>query len=333
MSVRSTAVLQCQDLRLRYGSVVALDGLSLDVEPGRMTGFVGPNGAGKTSTMRIILGVLGPDAGSVTWNGSLLGADARSRFGYMPEERGLYPKMRVSDQLVYLARLHGLDGTQARRATADLLDRLGLVDRARDELESLSLGNQQRVQLAAALVHHPDLLVLDEPFSGLDPIGVDVLAGVLREEVDRGVPVLFSSHQLELVERLCDTVAIVKDGRIVAAGGVEELRRQNRRRMVRVEVEGGADAGWLAGVAGAELVPRAGDGERGLLVALADDADAQLVLDRARAVGPVTHFSFVLPTLSELFREVVADAPEGDGSTPADARPPAGVDAREETRA
>ncbi|HST41221.1 MAG TPA: ATP-binding cassette domain-containing protein [Conexibacter sp.] len=313
MSVGSAAVLQCRDLHLSYGSTVALDGLSLEVEPGRMTGFVGPNGAGKTSTMRIILGVLGPDSGEVTWNGRPLGAGTRSRFGYMPEERGLYPKMRIADQLVYLARLHGLDGQQARRATDDLLERLGLVDRATDELESLSLGNQQRVQLAAALVHRPDFLVLDEPFSGLDPIGVDVLAGVLRDEVERGAPVLFSSHQLELVERLCDTVAIVKAGRIVAAGEVEALRRQNRRRMVRVAIDGRDDANWLDGLPGAEAVARV-DHEPGQLVALADDADAQLVLDRARAAGPVTHFSEVLPTLAQLFREVVAEtSDDGDG--------------------
>ncbi len=297
------AVLQCRDLRLRYGDVVALDGLSLDVEPGRMTGFVGPNGAGKTSTMRIVLGVLGPDSGTVTWQDRPLDAAARRSFGYMPEERGLYPKMRVGDQLVYLARLHGLDGPAATRAADDLLDRLGLTDRARDELEALSLGNQQRVQLAAALVHRPDLLVLDEPFSGLDPIGVDVLAGVLREEVERGVPVLFSSHQLELVERLCDSVAIVKSGRIVAAGAVEALRRRDRRPLFRVEVDARDDA-WLDEVPGATVIGPAHDG--GLLVELADGADPQRLLDRARAAGPVTHFSSVLPSLTELFREVVA---------------------------
>jgi len=310
MSVGSAAVLQCRDLHLRYGRTVALDGLSLDVEPGVMTGFVGPNGAGKTSTMRIVLGVLGPDSGTVTWNGAPVDAAARRRFGYMPEERGLYPKMRVADQLVHLARLHGLDGTEAQRATDDLLDRLGIADRARDAVESLSLGNQQRVQLAAALVHRPELLVLDEPFSGLDPIGVDVLAGVLRDEVERGVPVLFSSHQLELVERLCDRVSIVKAGRVVAAGGVDELRERDRQRIVRVEIDGVGGTAWLDGLPGAEPLPdRAGDGERsrGLLVALADDADPQQVLDRARAAGPVTHFSVVLPTLAELFREVVAD--------------------------
>jgi ABC-2 type transport system ATP-binding protein len=320
MSLASAAVLQCRDLHLRYGRVVALDGLSLDVEPGRMTGFVGPNGAGKTSTMRIVLGVLGADRGTVSWNGAPVDADARRRFGYMPEERGLYPKMRVGDQLVYLARLHGLDGVEAQRAADDLLDRLGVADRARDTLESLSLGNQQRVQLAAALVHGPDLLVLDEPFSGLDPIGVDVLAGVLQQEVARGVPVLFSSHQLELVERLCDRVSIVKDGRIVAAGDVEELRRRHQRRAVRVEIEGVSGADWLAGLPGAEALPASGPG-RGLLVRLADGADPQQVLDRARAAGPVTHFSVVLPTLSELFREVVGDEEPGAAGSGAEAAP------------
>ncbi|HEV7773986.1 MAG TPA: ATP-binding cassette domain-containing protein [Conexibacter sp.] len=300
-------MLRCRDLHLRYGSVVALDGLSLDVEPGRMTGFVGPNGAGKTSTMRIVLGVLGADAGEVTWNDAPLDPAARRRFGYMPEERGLYPKMRVRDQLVYLARLHGLSAAAAQSGSDELLERLGLTDRARDELETLSLGNQQRAQLAAALVHRPELLVLDEPFSGLDPIGVDVLSGVLRAEVARGVPVLFSSHQLELVERLCDAVAIVKDGRIVAAGDVEELRRRGRERTLRVTVETGDGGGWLDGVIGARTVD--GDGNGSVLVALDEHADAQAVLDRARAAGPVTHFSEVLPTLSELFREVVQPEP------------------------
>jgi ABC-2 type transport system ATP-binding protein len=296
-------VLTCRDLRLSYDTVVALDGLSLDVAPGRMTGFVGPNGAGKTSTMRIVLGVLGADSGEVAWNGAPIDADVRRRFGYMPEERGLYPKMRVRDQLVFFARLHGLEAAAAGSASDELLERLSLTDRAGDAVETLSLGNQQRVQLAAALVHRPDLLVLDEPFSGLDPIGVDVLSQVLREEVARGVPVLFSSHQLELVERLCDDVAIVKDGRIVAAGDVEQLRRRGRRRMLRVAVEGADGTGWLDGVAGAELA----GGENGsVTIALADDADPQVVLDRARAAGEVTHFSYVLPTLSELFREVVA---------------------------
>jgi len=199
-----------------------------------MFGFVGPNGAGKTTAMRIILGVLSADAGEVRWHGRPVDAAVRRRFGYMPEERGLYPKMRVRAQLVYLAALHGV--TDPLAAADRWIERLGVAGRADDRIEALSLGNQQRVQLAAALVHEPELLVLDEPFSGLDPVGVDVLSGVLAEYAATGVPVVFSSHQLELVERLCEAVAIIKDGRLVASGAVDELRGPGRR-VVREVVE------------------------------------------------------------------------------------------------
>jgi ABC-2 type transport system ATP-binding protein len=223
----------------------------------------------------------------------------------MPEERGLYPKMRVGDQLAYLAQLHGLAAEAARAAAAEWIDRLGLGDRAGDRVEKLSLGNQQRVQLAAALVHAPDVLVLDEPFSGLDPVGVDVMSRVLAEQAARGVPVLFSSHQLELVERLCGAVAIVKDGRLVASGGVEELRERGARarRLVRVELAGAPAADWAAAVPGARVVrPLA----RGALLELDADADGDAVLDAARRAGSVTHFSLERPSLAELFREAVA---------------------------
>src|SRR4051794_14833138 len=190
-----------------------------------MFGFVGPNGAGNTTTMRIVMGVLEPDAGEVRWRGEPLSFGVRSRFGYMPEERGLYPKMRVRAQLAYLASLHGAAPDAADR----WIERLGLSERAGDRVEELSLGNQQRVQLAAALVHEPEVLVLDEPFSGLDPVGVDVLSGVLNDYAATGVPVIFSSHQLELVERLCEAVAIIKDGRVVASGTVDELRGPGRK--------------------------------------------------------------------------------------------------------
>jgi ABC-2 type transport system ATP-binding protein len=199
-----------------------------------MFGFVGPNGAGKTTTMRIILGVLAADAGAVRWREQPVTAQTRRRFGYMPEERGLYPKMRVRPQLTYLAALHGVAAPEA--AADRWIERLGIAERADDRVEALSLGNQQRVQLAAALVHEPELLVLDEPFSGLDPVGVDVLSGVLAEYAATGVPVVFSSHQLELVERLCEAVAIIKDGRLVASGTVEELRGPGRT-VVREVVE------------------------------------------------------------------------------------------------
>ena len=296
-------MLELADLARRYGDVIALDGLSFTVEPGHLFGFVGPNGAGKTTTMRIILGVLEPDSGTVRWRGQPVELATRARFGYMPEERGLYPKMRVRDQLAYFASLHGLTRADALAATDGWLERLGIADRAGDRVENLSLGNQQRVQLGAALVHDPELLVLDEPFSGLDPVGVDVLSGVLRELADGGVPVLFSSHQLELVERLCESVAIVKDGRLVASGKVDDLRSAGAAALtVRVAVAGREEE-WLAAVPGAEVVDRGPDG---VLVALQDGAGPEAVLDAARATGTVTHFAVERPTLSELFRKAVA---------------------------
>ena len=254
--------------------------------------------------MRIVLGVLEPDAGEVRWRGRPCDAAARARFGYMPEERGLYPKMRVADQLVHFARLHGLDRTAARAAAPRWLERLGLEEVGGRRLETLSLGNQQRAQLAVALVHDPELLVLDEPFSGLDPVGVDVLSEVLRERARSGVPVVFSSHQLELVERLCDAVAIVRAGRVVASGRVAELRAQRGGRRWRVELASdGADPGWATAVPGASVVASE---DHAVVVELADGGDEQQLLDAARRAGRVRRFAPEEPTLAQLFREAVA---------------------------
>jgi len=290
-----------------FGGHVALDGVSFTVRPGRTTGFVGANGAGKTTAMRIVLGVLAPDAGRVELGGEPLTLPVRARFGYMPEERGLYPKMKVADQLIYLGRVHGLDLATARRNTEALLAELGLADRADDVLHTLSLGNQQRVQVAAALVHDPILLVLDEPFSGLDPIAVDAMGALLRERAAAGVPVLFSSHQLELVERVCDDVVIIDHGRVVAAGEAQELRaaRAGRRYRVRVARDGGAplDAAALAAaVPGATVV----DGGNGAAVIdLGTDGDEQALVAAALAQGALRELTPVVPTLAEIFREVV----------------------------
>jgi ABC-2 type transport system ATP-binding protein len=294
-------VLELRELTRRYGDTVALDGLSLRVPEGEVVGFVGPNGAGKTTAMRIALGVLAADSGDVLWRGTPATREVQRRFGYMPEERGLYPKMQVDRQLRYFAMLHGRSEAEAARATDGWIERLGLAERAQHRVEELSLGNQQRVQLAAALVHDAQALILDEPFSGLDPIGTDVMSEVLHERAGTGVAVIFSSHQLELVERLCDSVAIVSRGRIVAAGRVDELRAERSERRFRVDLEGAGD-GWLDGVAGAEVVGANGDG---VLVALHDGIDDQLVLDAARRAGRVLRFAPARPTLAELFREVV----------------------------
>jgi ABC-2 type transport system ATP-binding protein len=310
-------LLELNDLARSYGDKVALDGLSFSVAPGQLFGFIGANGAGKTTAMRIVLGVLEPDRGEVRWRGTAVDASIRRRFGYMPEERGLYPKMRVREQLEYFARLHGVGGPEATRATSTWLERLGIADRAEDRVEELSLGNQQRVQLGAALVHDPELLVLDEPFSGLDPVGVDVLSGVLRELAASGVPVVFSSHQLELVERLCEAVAIIKAGRLVASGGVEELRDRGMggARHLRVAVAGAA-TDWTARLGNRATVTESG--RDSLLLALGEDLGPDEVLDAARDAGSVTHFAFERPTLTQLFRAAVQDEPAA-----ADARPAA----------
>src|SRR5690349_15742271 len=227
-------MLTVDGLQKRFGDVVALDDLSFTVDDGHLVGFIGPNGAGKTTTMRSILGLLRVDAGQVGWNGRPVDADARAGFGYMPEERGLYPRMRVLDQIVYFARLAGMGKGDADRSARTWLERLDLLDRAGDEVSALSHGNQQRVQLAVALVHDPRLLVLDEPFSGLDPIAAETMRALLAERASAGAAVLFSSHQLEMVEDLCRRVVIVDGGRVVAAGSVDELRSAQPTRVLEV---------------------------------------------------------------------------------------------------
>ena len=295
-------MLELIGLSRRFGGVVALDDVSFVVPEGELVGFVGRNGSGKTTTMRITLGVLDAHAGEVRWQGRPADARARRRFGYMPEERGLYPRMRVHEQLVYLARLHGVDRREAGRRAIELFETLEVDAKPTDRVESLSLGNQQRVQLAAALVHEPVLLVLDEPFSGLDPTGVDVLAGVLtRQARERGVPVVFSSHQLELVERLCDRVVLIERGHVPAQGRIDELRASRMRNLLRIEVTA-SDERWFDVLPGVRLERSLA---RGVVLELTDGADPQRVLDLARQQGEVLHFSRVQPTLSELFREVV----------------------------
>ncbi len=305
MEDRSTGRLEFDGIHKRYGDLVALDDMSFDIRSGEVFGFVGSNGAGKTTAMRIALGVLMADRGEVRWDGRAITFETRRRIGYMPEERGLYPKMRVGEQLVYLARLHGLSQQTAWARTREWTERLGVASRLDDEVQKLSLGNQQRVQLASALVHDPAVLVLDEPFSGLDPVAVEVMSEVLRDKAGRGVPVLFSSHQLDLVERTCDRVGIIQNGRMVAVGTVDELRGQGPEQLV-VQV-GAADSAWAGDLPGAELL-RA-DGDR-LLLRLDPGCDDQQVLHAALAAGPVREFARSRPPLTELYRHVVSATAE-----------------------
>ncbi|PJJ65410.1 ABC transporter ATP-binding protein [Compostimonas suwonensis] len=293
-------MLDVQGISKSYGGRRVLDEVSFTVKPGRMTGFVGANGAGKTTSMRIILGVLAADEGRVLLDDHPIVPDDRRRFGYMPEERGLYPKMRVAEQIVYLARLHGMSTIAAKENTHRLLDRLGLGERADDMVESLSLGNQQRAQIAAALVHEPEVLVLDEPFSGLDPMAVEVVLTVLKDHAASGAPVLFSSHQLDIVERLCDDLVIISGGQIRASGSREALRAEHSPR--RFEILLSADAGWVRQQPGVTVIDLDGD----YAVFEADELSAQAVLQQAVGRGDVVSFGRQHISLAQIFKEVVA---------------------------
>ncbi len=296
------AVLELVELSKRFVGVQALDRCSLAVSPGTLLGFLGPNGAGKTTAMRSVFGLVRLDHGEVRWAGRPVAVEDRLRFGYLPEQRGLYPRMRIRDQITYFGETHGMSRPAAAERADRWLAAFGLANRAGDRLEQLSHGNQQRVQLAAALVHDPDLLVLDEPFAGLDPVAVDRLGAVLREQAEAGKAVLFSSHQLDLVEHLCEEVVTIDHGRVVMSGRLADLKRAFPYRRVEIEVRHG-DGAWLPQVSG--IVEQAIDGERVSLI-VDRDVDLGALLAAAEAAGPVTHFAFEPPSLSDLFRRAVA---------------------------
>ncbi len=220
-------ILSVREVRKTFGSLKAVDGVSFDVAPGEILGFLGPNGAGKTTTLRMILEITRPDAGVVAWHGG--GALDRRRVGYLPEERGLFEDATVAGMLAYLGTLRGMDQRSAHEAAAHWLERIGLADRAKHKVGTLSKGNQQKVQFAGAIVHRPALAVLDEPFSGLDPINQELIITLIRELRDEGTAVLLSAHQLNLAERLCDRFYLIARGRGVLNGTLEAIRREVAR--------------------------------------------------------------------------------------------------------
>jgi ABC-2 type transport system ATP-binding protein len=270
-------------LVVEFGELRALDGVTFTVAPGQLVGFLGPNGAGKTTAMRAILGLVRPQAGTVSWNGARIDEGTRRRIGYMPEERGLYPRMKVHEQVSYFGRLAGLPTATARDAAAQWLERLGLAERFDELVQNLSHGNQQRVQLAVALVHDPQLLVLDEPFSGLDPVAVRTMVDVIAERSADGASVLFSSHQLDLVEDLCEDVVIVDHGRVVLAGTVTQLRDRSPTRELVIT--------WSDGTTERKVVDRS--------------VDLTEVLADAQQRGSVTAFTFEPPRLDDIFLAAV----------------------------
>jgi ABC-2 type transport system ATP-binding protein len=293
-------MLQVSNLRRRFGDRVALDDVSLSVGSGEIVGLVGRNGAGKTTLMRLVMGIIEPDRGSIDWNDHVVGEADRLRFGYMPEERGLYPQMRLLEQVGYFARLHGLEATAATAAARGWLDRLGLGERTEERLIALSHGNQQRVQLAVALVHDPGLLILDEPFAGLDPEAVESLSETLLGQAEAGKAILFSSHQLELVERVCRRIVVLDAGRVLAAGTLAELR-QRLPAQLRLKVNAPPD--WIRRLTGVQAV---GEDERGVLLAIEPGADTQAILEAALAAGPVEQFGFESSGLIDLYRHLVS---------------------------
>lgn len=301
-------MLELHDIRRSFSGRQVLHGISFQAQRGQLTGFVGGNGAGKTTTMRIILGVLALDSGSIELDGAPLTSTSRSRFGYMPAERGLYPKMKIAEQIAYLTRLHGFSKPEANTRAEQLLTDLGLEERLKDPLETLSTGNQQRVQIAAALAHDPDVLILDEPFSGLDPMAVDQILTVLTERARDGAIVLFSSHQLDVVERLSKDLVIIGDGKILDSGDRDDLRR--RHGTLRYELTSEADLTWARTQEGIDV----DEAEPRRILFRAEETKAQALLTEAVRRGPVTSFTPVLPTLSEIFREFTADKSEQESA-------------------
>ena len=318
-------MLRIDALNKSFGSLKALDNLNFHVNPGEIFGFVGSNGAGKTTAMRIMLGVMSADSGTVTWNGTPLNFETRREIGYMPSERGLYPRMPVGKQLEYLARLHGLDKKSAHDRMEYWTERLGLGWRREDNVQKLSLGNQQRVQLAAALVHDPKMLVLDEPFSGLDPTAVDVMSKVLREAANTGAPVVFSSHQLELVEKLSDRVGIISQGHMVAEGTVDELRSTEHQQFaiaVGSDPQSVQQALLPLGITlaadpleGTAEAPRR-EGVTRLVFTQPVGISDQDILRAAVTAGAVHEFAPRRPHLSELFNNVVVTTGSSGGICP-----------------
>jgi ABC-2 type transport system ATP-binding protein len=296
-------VLLVDGLTKRFGTLLALDDVGFQVEPGEVVGFLGPNGAGKTTTMRAIMRLVALDAGQVTWNGDPVDEEIRQRFGYMPAERGMYPRMKVREHLVYYGRLSGRRTADVERVVDGWLERLGLDGRADDTVQSLSSGNQQRVQLALALIDEPDLLVLDEPFSGLDPVAAAMLGDVVREQVDRGAALLLSSHQLDLVADVCTAVVIVDRGRVVLRGDVAELRAASEVR--HVDVEHASPTSWDPRVDGAVGPPTSSDDGRRHRLTIGRTVDADAVVADARRLGDLVSYSVAPPGLTEVFMEVV----------------------------
>jgi ABC-2 type transport system ATP-binding protein len=309
------SAIRLSSVQKSFGSTVAVRELDLDVPRGSIYGLLGPNGAGKTTTIRMILDILGPDAGEVEVFGRRVDDEARSRVGYLPEERGLYQKMPVREHIVFLAELKGMDRARAQDEATRWLEELELADRADDRVDSLSKGMQQKVQFVATIIHEPDLLILDEPFSGLDPINVHVLRRIVLERNRAGATILFSTHMIEDAESLCDRVCMIAGARKVLDGRVSDVKEEAGEQQVVLEV--GGDGAFLDRTAGVVAVSRRDDCVE---ARLSGDVDAGAVLRAALDAGAeIRRFERVRPSLRQIFlhkarTKGIEGAARGDGA-------------------
>ncbi len=300
-----------------FGRTRALDGLTMEAPKGQVFGFLGANGAGKTTTMRIVLGVLRADEGTIRWNGEAHDQLPRRTWGYLPEERGLYPRMRILEQLVYFAGLYGVPRDIATRTARDWLARFRIPEYADRRAEELSKGNQQKIQFLAAILHDPQVLLMDEPFTGLDPVNVALLREAFLELRDRGKTLIFSTHQMEVVEAMCESVAIVDRGKVVVGGTLQEVRRAAGRRMVRLSIEGDHRMPWLTDVPGARVL-RPGIDRTEIELEPGTEPEAVLAAAIARELR-VTHFEIADASLEQVFIDFVG-RPSSDETTLAGGR-------------
>ncbi len=312
--------LEIDHVTKRFGQTLALDELTFSVPTGRIFGFLGANGAGKTTTMRICLGILDANAGEVRWDGTRTTDLPRRTWGYLPEERGLYPRLTVIEQLVYFASLYGEPAARARANAHDWLERFRIPDYADRRAEELSKGNQQKVQFIAAILHRPDVLLMDEPFTGLDPVNLALLREAFIELRDEGRTIVFSTHQMDAAEALCESLAIVDHGRLVAGGTLGELKRTSRARTIRLGVEGEIFPTWLGTIDGVAAVRPAGGFTE---LELRPGIEPREVLAAALVRGAlVTHFEVAEPSLEAIFIEHVGRPPDAEddvSATPATA--------------